>query len=113
MVSLLLPLTEDGFPPKGILESKKLGVFLEARKCGELERSYEELLQKNIEYSFEDEALLTQALTHQSYANDNDTESYERLEFLGDSILDFLVLTAYKLHSHLFFDIKSNNLILF
>ena len=44
-------------------------------------------LQKRLDYSFENEALLTQALTHRSYGSHNN----ERLEFLGDSILNFAV----------------------
>ena len=35
--------------------------------------------------------LYEQAFTHSSYANENGTEDYERLEFLGDKILDFIV----------------------
>ncbi len=31
------------------------------------------------------------ALTHDSYSNEHGVESYERLEFLGDAILEFLV----------------------
>jgi ribonuclease-3 len=46
---------------------------------------------KKIGYQFKNEQLLTAALTHSSYANENRTESYERLEFLGDSILSFVV----------------------
>lgn len=38
-------------------------------------------------YTFKDEKLMLQALTHSSYSANN----YERLEFLGDSILDFLI----------------------
>mgnify|MGYP002517036091 CR=1 FL=1 len=38
-------------------------------------------------YTFRDEQNITKALTHSSYSADN----YERLEYLGDSILDFLV----------------------
>ncbi len=42
---------------------------------------------------FQNEALLRQALTHSSYANEHPSEcpDYERLEFLGDSILEFVV----------------------
>ena len=36
-------------------------------------------------------ALLLQALTHPSYTHNRVTESYQRLEFLGDAILDYLV----------------------
>ena len=49
-------------------------------------------LQKAIGYQFKNPALLEQALTHTSYANEvckNGLMSYERLEFLGDSILGF------------------------
>ena len=36
--------------------------------------------------------LFTTAFTHTSYCNENkDVESYERLEFLGDKVLDFIV----------------------
>lgn len=35
--------------------------------------------------------LFEKAFTHSSYANENGTEDYERLEFLGDKILDFIV----------------------
>ena len=35
--------------------------------------------------------LLLTALTHSSYANEHDTESYERLEFLGDAVLQILM----------------------
>ena len=38
-------------------------------------------------YTFSNDELLNLALTHSSYSSNN----YERLEFLGDSILDFLV----------------------
>ena len=36
-------------------------------------------------------ALFCQALTHDSYTNERGGESYERLEFLGDAILEFVV----------------------
>jgi ribonuclease III len=43
--------------------------------------------------SFSNVSLLTRALTHRSYANENSdtTEDNERLEFLGDAVLDFIV----------------------
>lgn len=47
--------------------------------------------QKNMGYIFKDQTLITSALTHTSYAHEHNTESYERLEFLGDAIVDFLV----------------------
>lgn len=43
-------------------------------------------------YTFNRKVLLIEALTHASYQNDeNHTTSYERMEFLGDSILDLIV----------------------
>ena len=47
-------------------------------------------LEETIGYRFRNRKLLETALTHSSYANerhDSGEESYERLEFLGDSIL--------------------------
>lgn len=32
-----------------------------------------------------------QAFTHTSYANENNTESYERLEYLGDAVLELII----------------------
>ena len=47
-------------------------------------------LEENIGYKFTDINLLRKALTHTSYANENHIESNEKLEFLGDSILEFI-----------------------
>ena len=61
-----------------------------------------ELLQERIGYRFKDEHLLFQALTHKSYANErqiNKTESYERLEFLGDAVLE-LVSSEFLFHKY-------------
>ena len=49
-----------------------------------------EEIEKSIGYKFKNEELLKTALTHTSYANENNVESYEKLEFLGDSILEFI-----------------------
>ena len=49
-----------------------------------------EKLEKNIGYIFNNKELLKKALTHTSYANENKLESNEKLEFLGDSILEFI-----------------------
>ena len=51
-------------------------------------------LQKKLGVSFQQPELLTQALTHSSYANENPgvaPASNERLEFLGDAILGLIV----------------------
>ena len=49
-----------------------------------------EILQKNIGYKFNDIELLEKALTHTSYAYEHKIDSNEKLEFLGDSILEFI-----------------------
>ncbi len=50
-------------------------------------------LQNRTNYSFSDLRLLNKALTHKSYANEKSKtlKHNERLEFLGDSVLDILV----------------------
>ncbi len=51
-------------------------------------------LESRIGYVFRDKRLLEEALTHSSYANENRKSGAacnERLEFLGDSILGFIV----------------------
>lgn len=53
-----------------------------------------EPLQDNLDYRFENINLLKTALTHSSYANENKmklTDNNERLEFLGDTILNLIV----------------------
>ena len=45
------------------------------------------ILQRHLHTNIRDECLLKLALTHRSYAKDNN----ERLEFLGDSILNFII----------------------
>lgn len=51
-----------------------------------------ERFQERLQIQFHSSELLRQALTHRSYANEQDEalENNERLEFLGDAILDFL-----------------------
>ncbi len=45
----------------------------------------------NIRYQFKNYKLLELALTHISYANDTHIESNQRLEFLGDSVLSYII----------------------
>lgn len=42
--------------------------------------------------------LLNTALTHSSYANENNVENYERLEFLGDAVLELATSEYFYLH---------------
>lgn len=55
-----------------------------------------ESLESKLGYAFRDRALLVNALTHSSYANENrgkSCDSNERLEFVGDSVLGMVVAT--------------------
>lgn len=49
-----------------------------------------EEFENQIKYKFKNEELLKTALTHTSYAYENGVKSNEKLEFLGDSILEFI-----------------------
>ena len=50
-------------------------------------------LEKKIGYTFKNKNLLETALTHSSYAYERKKISNEKLEFLGDSILEFISST--------------------
>ena len=54
-------------------------------------------LQKILRIKFTNIALLDRALTHRSYGNEQKTRcsNYERLEFLGDSVLGFITACKY------------------
>lgn len=61
------------------------------------------LLEKRIGYTFQDKLLLKQAITHSSYTNElriNRYGHYERLEFLGDAVLE-LVSSEFLFREHL------------
>lgn len=60
------------------------------------------LLEERMDLKFNDYSLLTRAVTHRSYLNENpegSLEDNERLEFLGDAVLDFVV-GAYLYHRY-------------
>lgn len=59
-------------------------------------------LEEKIGYSFSDKVLLKQALTHSSFANEqkiNKSGNYERLEFLGDAVLE-VVSSEFLFHKY-------------
>lgn len=65
------------------------------------EKLFEQLEQK-IGYCFDNRTLLKQAITHSSFANEQKTNKlydYERLEFLGDAVLE-LVTSAFLFMKH-------------
>ncbi len=51
-------------------------------------RSHYAALEAELGYTFRDRALLETALTHPSYGGDHNVTSYQRLEFLGDAVLE-------------------------
>ncbi len=64
-------------------------------------KSYD-MLEKGIGYEFKDKNLLKRALTHSSFANEqkiNKLGDYERLEFLGDAVLE-LVSSEFFYHKY-------------
>ncbi|KAK9768192.1 Dicer-like protein 1 [Basidiobolus ranarum] len=53
-----------------------------------------------LDYKFQDPRILLEAFTHPSYPNPS-TPCYQRLEFLGDAVLDFLVVSyIYDKYTH-------------
>ncbi|CAK5036675.1 unnamed protein product [Meloidogyne enterolobii] len=48
-------------------------------------------VENNIGYKFANKAYLVQAFTHASYYNNRVTGCYQRLEFLGDAVLDYMI----------------------
>lgn len=59
-------------------------------------------LEEKIKYRFQNQMLLRQALTHSSFSNEqkiNRYPDYERLEFLGDAVLE-LVSSDFLFHEH-------------
>jgi dsRNA-specific ribonuclease len=61
-----------------------------------------------IGYSFKKKSLLVEAFTHASYNLPDVNACYDRLEFLGDAVLDYIITTTlYKQHSLTPFDMHS------
>jgi dsRNA-specific ribonuclease len=56
------------------------------------------ILETLLGYTFNRKKLLLEALTHASFRNSQENSSYERLEFLGDAVLDYIVTT--RLYAH-------------
>ena len=66
-------------------------MYLEKMKRGYM--SQEKNFEAIIRYTFANEGLLRQALTHSSYANEKHMKKLsdnERLEFLGDAVLEII-----------------------
>ncbi|KAH0674554.1 hypothetical protein KY290_025257 [Solanum tuberosum] len=62
-------------------------------------KKFVEELQEVVGYKFKNVNLLYQAFTHSSFHREDECESYERLEYIGDSVLNLLIAKAhYFLH---------------
>lgn len=48
-------------------------------------------IEEKIQYTFKNKSLLKTAFTHSSYANLNSLKDNERMEFMGDAILEFTI----------------------
>ncbi|XP_046985158.1 endoribonuclease Dcr-1-like [Schistocerca americana] len=73
-------------PPSPLLRN----VSNPERKLEALLDGYDVFEQK-IQYKFRDRSYLLQSLTHASYSPNRLTDCYQRLEFLGDAVLDYLI----------------------
>ena len=67
---------------------------LQANLCDEVERT--------LSYHFKEKYYLVEAVTHSSYTRNTVTNCYQKLEFLGDAVLDYLITTYtyWKFPSH-------------
>lgn len=79
---------------------RKIGVVTEPDEIkqlamNELERLYYgsnlDKFEKEINYTFKDKSYLVQAFTHNSFYENHVTDCHQRLEFLGDALLDYLI----------------------
>uniref|UniRef100_A0A182PSP9 ribonuclease III n=1 Tax=Anopheles epiroticus TaxID=199890 RepID=A0A182PSP9_9DIPT len=66
------------------------GAAATARELTRLLGGFDEFEQA-LGYRFRDRSYLLQAMTHASYSPNRLTDCYQRLEFLGDAILDYLI----------------------
>lgn len=56
-----------------------------------MKRSEIDRIEQKLGYVFNNKTLLTQAFVHSSFANAENLADNERMEFLGDAVLDFIV----------------------
>ena len=56
---------------------------------------------KKYHIDIKDESRMQTAFTHSSYSNEQHTKNYERLEFLGDAVLQLIMSEYFYLNTHL------------
>uniref|UniRef100_A0A182JQF4 ribonuclease III n=1 Tax=Anopheles christyi TaxID=43041 RepID=A0A182JQF4_9DIPT len=66
------------------------GAAATARELARLLEGFDDF-ERTLGYRFRDRSYLLQAMTHASYSPNRLTDCYQRLEFLGDAILDYLI----------------------
>ena len=66
-----------------------LAIWISKLRSDMLEQRNLYFIENKIDYSFKNKDLLIEAFTHSSYANKKMLQSNERLEFLGDSVLNY------------------------
>lgn len=77
-----LPLPRPGQSTSSIVDSE-----IKIKNLSSTLTGFEEY----INYEFRDKCFLIQAMTHVSYHDNTVTDCYQRLEFLGDAVLDYIV----------------------
>lgn len=84
-----LPIRQDGWGWRSLSSREMIVTTLSESR--DFESAFD--LSRRLGLPFSNLALLTRALTHRSYVNENpdSVEDNERLEFLGDAVLDFVV----------------------
>ena len=92
-------LAHQAMPKTSLWQIREAGAFGDNMDCQEIKEKLDhfmkkvnlQILEETLDYEFEDKSFLLQALTHASYAYNTITYSCERLEFLGDAVLDYLI----------------------
>lgn len=90
----ILPLTENDMKSKAIFQKKPENPLIHPTTSQYQIDSHilnYHKLQQELGYTFKNRAYLLQALTHASFSINRFTDCYQRLEFLGDAVIDFLI----------------------
>lgn len=74
------------------LETRAASLLARASNFHEVKLGHFRDLEKLIGYEFNHKALLMEAVTHPSCVSDLSSLSYQRMEFLGDAVLDMIVV---------------------
>ena len=85
-------MTKDDLPTSSVGDFNDFDQsFREARLETHTDAAHVAMAEKTIGYTFKEKSFLIEALTHASHYGNLVTQSYERLEYLGDGVLDFVI----------------------